>query len=88
MKSSKFSPRYRAERREKIMEKRGNAILQHNENGNRGQRDRWLKTGYSHPHSNDRQRARYARQLAAGRLNIAVQAPAKAKRPRKPANTT
>lgn len=30
------------------------------------------RTGITYPHSSDRQRARYARQIAAGQLNIEV----------------
>lgn len=55
MKSSKLTPYDRRVRREKIMEKRGNMILDHDKRGR-------VRTGKVYPHSSDRQRARYARQ--------------------------
>jgi len=78
MKSSKLSDHYRALRRELIMEKRGNTILQHAKRRS-GPRYRFSKSPETYPHSSDRQRARYARQLAAGQLQIVVIAPPAAK---------
>ncbi|WP_421778894.1 hypothetical protein [Hoeflea sp.] len=39
--------------------------------GSRGKPSKRIRTGGRYPHSSTRQRARYARQLAAGQLNIA-----------------
>jgi hypothetical protein len=74
MKSSKLSDYYRALRRERIMEKRGNTILQH--------RSPRVPTDL-YPHSNTRQRARYARQIAAGQIRLIPVTKPKAKRTRK-----
>jgi hypothetical protein len=83
MKTSRMTDYDRRVRREKIMEKRGNMILQL-----RSSRVQYHTTRFD-VHCGKRQRARYARQLAAGQLNLMVitppapVAPAKPKRTRK-----
>jgi hypothetical protein len=83
MKTSKLDKEYREIRREEIMfdrmqarsahAKRGVAILQSRTQikvfGKRGKATREYGV---YPHSSTRQRVRYARQIAAGQLNISV----------------
>ena len=45
-----------------------NFFMPHSDYRNRGAKGRRKRTGCSYPHSSTRQRARYARQIAAGRL--------------------
>lgn len=83
MKSSKLNPRARAERREIIMEKRGNMILQHRRSYVQSRTTTFAE------HCGKQQRARYARQIAAGQIRLIPLAPPapivkpKAKRTRK-----
>ena len=46
-----------------------NFMMPHHAQRNRGAAKR-RKSGWFYPHSSDRQRARYARQIAAGQLNM------------------
>lgn len=74
MKSSKLTPYDRRVRREKIMEKRGDMILQHKQSVVQYRTTKFDK------HSSDRQRARYARQTG----YVPPPPPTPAKRVRKP----
>jgi hypothetical protein len=84
MKSSKLSDYYRALRRERIMEKRGNTILQHD--ARRRSTVRYHTTRFDE-HCGKRQRARYARQIAAGQIRLIPVTKPKAKRTRKTGST-
>lgn len=80
MKSSKLSPEQREERRAAVLTKRDITRHRHQQ---RGHTYVQYRTTRFDKHSSIRQRARYARQLAAGQLVIGIVEPSASVKPKR-----